>query len=434
MLKAEIVEPEGERIKPAKGTPQGGIISPLLANIYLNSLDQWLNDQWENFDSHMVRPVKKQYSKNGERDKTNEYSALRKSKLKEFYFVRYADDVVILCKSLQNAKKLKSAIQSFLTNNLKLEMSEEKTKIVNLEKSRIKYLGLEIGTQVKGKKYVVESHMSKDAIKREKDKLIEQIKKIQRPPKGTEQWVQIDQYNAMVLGIHNYYSMATHISCDLSKTQYILNKVLENRLHPSKKGENTREALEKYEKSQMVRYVADCLIVPIGKIKKKKPMAKDVKLNIFTSEGVTTLQRKREDKALISELQVYMLQHPIQNRSIEYNDNRQSLVSAQRGKDKITGEELIPEHIECHHVIPISQGGDDSYRNLILVDKDVHKLIHATDVETLKKYLISCDINSKSLVKLNKYREQVGNKEIDFNKATKKVKTRSTADYIEFLD
>ncbi len=343
--------------------------------------------------------------------------------------------MVIFCKSLQNAKKLKSAIQSFLTDNLKLEMSEEKTKIVNLKKSHIKYLGLEIGTQVKGKKYVVKSHMSKDAIKREKEKLTKQIKKIQKPPKGTEQWVQIDQYNSMVLGIHNYYSMATHINQDLNKTQYILNQVLENRLHPSKKGINTRESLEKYEESKMVRYVAERLIVPIGKIQTRNPMGKKAKLNIFTTEGVLALQKKRKDKLLVNELQIYMLQHPIWNKSIEYNDNRQSLVSAQHGRDLITKEELIPERIECHHVKPESQGGDDSYRNLILIDKDVHKLIHATDVETIKKYLISCGINSKSLEKLNKYRRLAGNEEIEFNKATKKVKTRIvTESYIDILD
>lgn len=46
--------------------------------------------------------------------------------------------------------------------------------------------------------------------------------------------------------------------------------------------------------------------------------------------------------------------------SIEYNDNRQSLVEAQHGKDRITGEELYSLTIECHHILPRSMGGDDS--------------------------------------------------------------------------
>ena len=47
MLKAPIILPSGDRILPQKGTPQGGILSPLLANIVLNELDWWIASQWK---------------------------------------------------------------------------------------------------------------------------------------------------------------------------------------------------------------------------------------------------------------------------------------------------------------------------------------------------------------------------------------------------
>ncbi|MDE5757990.1 MAG: group II intron reverse transcriptase/maturase [Allobaculum sp.] len=414
MLKADIKEPDGKIGKAEKGTPQGGIISPLLANVYLNCLDQWLADQWENFDAHMTKPLKKRYNKNGERKMGNEFRALRKSRLKEFAFVRYADDVVILCASLQNAKKLKLAIQDFLINDLKLEISEEKTKIVNLKKGHIKYLGFEIGTQLKDNKYVVEAHMSQEAIKKEKNKLVEQVKKIQRPPANIPRWGLINQYNSMVMGIHNYYRKATHINLDLNKIGYELNKIIENRLHPTRKGKIEQKGLQKYSESDQVRYLENVPILPLRYVQTTKPMSRASKANIYTPEGVEWIQQYMNPPILL--IQMYMLKHPIRNRSMEYNDNRISLVSGQYGKDKITGELLREDWIDCHHIKPISQGGDDSYRNLILVDSAIHELIHMTEKEDIEGYLLDLQLDKEQIKKLNKYRKLVGNFEIKLDK------------------
>ena len=68
--------------------------------------------------------------------------------------------------------------------------------------------------------------------------------------------------------------------------------------------------------------------------------------------------------------------------------------------------------MEVHHVVPKSQGGNDNYSNLIYITKDVHKLIHATQLETINKYLKYLPTDKVTLEKLNKFRTKAGNFEI----------------------
>lgn len=65
--------------------------------------------------------------------------------------------------------------------------------------------------------------------------------------------------------------------------------------------------------------------------------------------------------------------------------------------------------MDCHHKTLWSKTNDDSYSNLVLITRDVHRLIHATDVETIQRYLELLELNEEQIIKLNKLRLLIGN-------------------------
>jgi len=416
MLKAPIQMSDKSIVYPDKGTPQGGILSPLLANVVLNELDWWINSQWKEFHKELKSPPKKQYNRKGSRNLGNEYSIMRKSDLKEMYIVRYADDFKIFCKTRCDAVKIKAAVTDWLSHRLKLQASEEKNSITNLKRHYSEFLGFKFKMQTKGKKQVVNAQMSDKAVKSAKSKLKNQVKLIQKPQNDAHLYQRISVFNSMVMGIQNYYGIANNVCVNLSEIQRKVSIVMENRLTLKRQGEIPNSYLaERYGKSKQVRWVEGMLLVPIGFYKSRNPMSKKRSINQYTPEGRAEL-RKQPNAELVAIMQ-YIMRNPIADRSVEYNDNRISLYMGQLGKCAVTGEYLEIGRMHCHHKLPTHLGGTDEYQNLIFVTDEVHRLIHATNSDTISKYLKILTLDTKQLKKLNSLRKQAGREEIKLNES-----------------
>lgn len=406
MLKAPIVMPNGEILHPSKGTPQGGILSPLLSNIVLNELDWWIASQWEWMPMH--GSAKYTYlNANGSINRGYQYRLLKESHLKPVFIVRYADDFKLFCGNRKDAFCLYAATTQWLKERLKLDISPEKSKVVNLKRHYSEYLGFKMKAQRKGDKYVVRSHMSDKAQKRAKDQLAKCIKAIQHPKSEQDQHRQIFRYNSIVIGMHNYYCAATCVNLDFSPIAFAIGKQMKNRL--GKQGLSKQGKLEKgyirskYGNSSQIRFLKGHPLIPAGYIRHKNPLGRKRSINRYTESGREEIHRML---GINVEILIWLMRNPRLGQSVEYADNRISLYAAQYGKCAVTGRTLRPHEIHCHHKCPKSAGGTDAYANLVIISETVHQLVHATDEKTISRLLQTLSLDTQQRKKLNKLREQ----------------------------
>ena len=311
--------------KTYSGTPQGGIISPMLANIYLDKFDKYIKEYAAKFRKGDRRSINPEYwrlnnKKNWLKKKLQKTSdeQIRKSYLYEIaqlskqmlstphkdamdadfrrlQYVRYADDFLIsVIGSKSECETIKADITQFMREQLKLELSDEKTLITHAQ-DKAKFLGYEI--------FIRKS----DAVKRNRDgvlkrdfngavvltlnsaviqkKLTEYNALEVRNIDGKDIWWSkprrymtpmkpediLAQYNAETRGLYNYYSLAANVSKECASFAFIMKmsmfKTLGWKLNTS-----ARKVRQKYQKDKD-------FVIPYNDAKGKQ------KYRVFYNEG-----------------------------------------------------------------------------------------------------------------------------------------------------
>lgn len=329
------------------------------------------------------------------------------------------------CRNLDEAKRTKIAVTNWLRERLHLEISEEKTCIVDARKKKFEFLGFSIRVVKKSptSKYVVDSYISEKALRDKTEKLIQQAKVFCHYADSTEGAREVVIYNSMVMGIQNYYRIATNVAKDLYPVQNRIYTVMYNRLNTQSGNKIvlsgrklTKIEEQRYGKSKSLRYVAGTRepVYPISYVQFKNPMAYNSRACEYTPEGRRVIHDAlRVNMRMLREL---MNQKVIGN-SIEYYDNRISLFSAQWGKCYVTGKEFQSvDEIHCHHKIAKSNGGSDEFSNLVLVHEDVHKLIHASRPETIDFYYDLLNLTKGQIGRVNNLRTLLNLEEIAYRR------------------
>lgn len=400
------------------GTPQGGILSPLLANIYLNFFDWMIAKE---FQEHDARYKVKDVSRNGLQRVRQRHQ--------DVFIIRYADDWVVLCQTFEQAQKLLAKIDKYFKYKLGLELSKEKTKITDVRTNYMSFLGFWVFVEkdrLKGK-LVAKMIPNMDKLRPKIKAISEDIKRLWIVRRDFESMAaEIERINSKIVGIGNYYKIANvstiYSSFDHTlfysawKTWLLMNGK-KGRLKQFTCKANTlinRKDRHKGQNSKVFFIEQNDAKIGITKFaftKKRNAMKVNLALSPYTAVGREIYQRDKKKHGplerpfnnyhtMIEENRVRMFSSNTKLYNFEYVLNKEYAYNRDRGKCKCCGIHLIVGNTHCHHIsnkLPIHK--INKVFNLASLCIDCHKLIHnKVDLSLLPK---------KVATKIAKYRTEI---------------------------
>lgn len=393
MLKAGYIEYD-IYYKTESGSPQGGLLSPILSNVYLNDFDWYVGRQY----SEPHRQCKY---------KINDIKRLRKRGRNMKYNFRYADDWIILTAKRYEAVRMKKELTKYFKYRLKLELSEEKTKITDMRENGAEFLSFNIRAEparkseagnIVGKPFV---NMKKLSVKI--TKICDEIHVLKTLDQDNLRIAQIQYINSVIMGIAEYIktgicsnafrAMDNRVSQSCYYTwKYIYkNKCMDNKVKLKDLSNIPHRHEGRADKTFAVKYEGKWIGVTKSYIThsqhEKYPFKQE--MTPYTENGRKLYVKKRDkekplpmNRPSVNSPDNLKMSAFADYYNFEYFMNREYAFNRDKWKCRCCGDDLsYRDDKRCHHVdnkLPIEKV--NKVPNLAWVCNKCHHLIHSTQI------------------------------------------------------
>ena len=323
------------------GISQGTILGPILCNCYLNKLDRFMENEFEvsQMDHHYSRDYQKHQSE------WIEWNQNRSKKITCRYF-RYADDTVIICRNESEQQYIFGKVREFINKDLDIQINQDK---IVLGVGEVHFLGFKLApnqrsiwiTMDKPRKYL-------DELKRFKFNTIEECRYFLK-------WFR---------GVLNYFDIVNDMAEFIKKVGLRLYyRSKDSQLHKI----TIADGKKVYEFGSKDNLKQPPTIIDIWELRKITKLS--FKEYLVNNTWLTLRESLKSD---------------LLDKTSSWGGFKWLLYTKQKGRDAITGDNLLIKTMIVHHIKPRAKGGKNEINNMILINETTHKELHYG--ETKGKY------------------------------------------------
>lgn len=370
------------KVEDPLGSPQGSILGPLISNVYLHRFDVWVRSQGDCWHDKTV----------GKFHNNHKRRNMASTGLKIGIHVRYADDILILCRSYDDAVRFRYSITKYLTQNMRLKTNEDKTKIYDLTREKMKYLGYDFYVFEQPPKCPQQKNtfmVANTLPTARKDEIANRCRELLHAIKQHPTFETIHDWNTYVVGIHNYYKGMTHFCENFRHIGWRIKKLFYHTMERNVKFTTDQACKNSFQSGAYRSWGKKGYYCFNGYPVIEMQWASWDSWLLAGGNGVVDREnpysygeKKQRPGVSVDDID-YLVRVSKYIKNSRLALFRISKYSSVNGVSYLSGERIPVSMYHCHHIKPLQNGGTNDFDNLCVLSEAEHVILHSASPERL---------------------------------------------------